>query len=325
MHRLPIGAATALMLGAGAAAAEPFTFVAMGDMPYRLPDDYAGYERLIAAVNKAQPAFTIHVGDIKSGSSPCTDEFFQKIAGYLASHEHPLVYTPGDNEWTDCHRKPAGGFDPLERLARLRGMFFTGPHSLGKVAMPLERQADLMPEHGELVENSRWAHEGVLFATVHAVGSNNGFERNEAAAAEFFRRDAGNVAWIADTFRKAAEAGAPAVVFAFQADPLFHVEPTSVESYASSGFHGMLQAFREGAEVFARPVLLIHGDSHVFIVDQPLKGSDGRTALQTVTRLEVMGADKVHAVRVTVDPADPAVFGFHPLIVRENLPRAGAG
>jgi hypothetical protein len=325
MHRLLVSAAAAVMLGAGAAAAEPFTFVAMGDMPYRLPGDYARYERLIAAINKAQPAFTIHVGDIKSGSSPCSDESFQKIAGYFATHEHPLIYTPGDNEWTDCHRERAGGYDPLERLAKLRSMFFTRPHSLGQVALPLERQADLMPAHKEMVENSRWSHEGVILATVHAVGSNNGFERNEAAADEYFRRDAANIAWIEDTFRKAKEARAPAVIFAFQADPLFQIEPNSVEGHANAGFHAMLQAFSEGAQAFGRPVLLVHGDGHVFIVDQPLNGTDGKTVLQYVTRLEVMGAEKVHAVRVRVDADDPAVFGFYPLVVRENLTPAKAG
>ena len=36
----------------------------------------------------------------------------------------PVLYTPGDNEWTDCHRRRAGGFDPRERLTRLRQMFY---------------------------------------------------------------------------------------------------------------------------------------------------------------------------------------------------------
>ena len=49
----------------------PFEFVAIGDMPYVLPKDYERFDRVIAAINTAKPAFTIHVGDIKSGSSPC--------------------------------------------------------------------------------------------------------------------------------------------------------------------------------------------------------------------------------------------------------------
>jgi hypothetical protein len=36
----------------------------------------------------------------------------------------PLIYVPGDNEWTDCRRLAAGGFDPVERLQKLRELFF---------------------------------------------------------------------------------------------------------------------------------------------------------------------------------------------------------
>ena len=43
--------------------------------------------------------------------------------------EGPLVHTPGDNEWTDCYRKKAGEFDPLERLAKVRAMFFPDGNS----------------------------------------------------------------------------------------------------------------------------------------------------------------------------------------------------
>ena len=65
MHRLVAGAAMALTLAAQVASAEPFTFVAIGDMPYKLPDDYSRFERLIGAINQIQPAFTVHVGDFK--------------------------------------------------------------------------------------------------------------------------------------------------------------------------------------------------------------------------------------------------------------------
>ena len=37
-----------------------------------------------------------------------------------------MIYVPGDNEWTDCHRANNGGYDPLERLAFLRAMFYPG-------------------------------------------------------------------------------------------------------------------------------------------------------------------------------------------------------
>jgi hypothetical protein len=73
------------------------------------------------------------------------------------------------------------------------------------------------------------------------------------------------------------------------------------------------------AAAFGKPVLLIHGDSHVLIVDQPLNDAKG-AVLDNVTRLEVMGgAGRVHAVQVTVNPSEVGVFGFKPMWVRENL------
>ena len=188
----------ALAAGAATASAETFKFVAIGDMPYGDPvKTYPPFRALIGAINARQPAFTIHVGDIKSGSTLCTDALFQEQLDFLNSFETALVYTPGDNEWTDCHRDAAGKFDPLERLAKLRAMFFTGPQSLGRAPLALERQGDLMPDHRTFVENARFVKAGILFTTLHVVGSNNNLEpRDRRAANEFFDRDQANVAWL---------------------------------------------------------------------------------------------------------------------------------
>ncbi len=305
---------------AGAQERRPFTFVALGDMPYRLPDDYARFERLIDAINAERPAFSVHVGDTKSGGSSCADETLIKVRDYFNSFERPLVYTPGDNEWTDCYRPRAGGFDPLERLERVRELHFAEAKSLGVNPMPVERQADVSPEHRQMVENARWIRDGVVFATIHVVGSNNGFERTPEMVAEHFARDAANVDWIEDAFATAAAEDAPAIVFAFQTNPMF--DTPEEYGYANQGFRNTLTALAEGAAAFDKPVLLVQGDLHVLVIDKPLRGPEGEAVLENVTPLQVMGADQVQAVRVTVDPNDPAVFGFKPLIVPENMSRA---
>jgi hypothetical protein len=297
-----------------------FEFVALGDMPYRIPDDYPKVDRLIAAINAAKPAFSIHVGDIKSGGSPCTDENFRKVYDQFATFEQPLVYTIGDNEWTDCHRQQAGGYRPLERLAKVREMFFADPaHSLGRTKLPVESQALAMPDRfKKYVENARFAHNGVLFATVHVVGSNNNFEPGDPETVmEFFERDAANIAWIDDTFRMARETNARAVVLAWQADvqDIMQKWPTMPRA---SGFVKTVQAVERGAKSFARPILVIHGDEHEFQVSRFLDTS--KKPMPHVLRLEVMGDSLVHAVRVLVDPDSPGVFGFVPLLVPENGP-----
>ncbi len=117
-----------------------FSFVALGDMPYNLPGDYVKFDRLIAAINTMKPAFTLHMGDIKSGGTPCSDEVLKKSYDQMQTFAGALIYTIGDNEWTDCHRKAAGSFDPRERLAKVREMFFTTPNkSLGKTPIDVEK------------------------------------------------------------------------------------------------------------------------------------------------------------------------------------------
>jgi hypothetical protein len=99
-----------------------FDFALIGDLPYR-PGQGEKFDTMIDELNSEKVALTIHVGDIKSGSSRCDDEVYETEYARFNTFRQPLVYTPGDNEWTDCHRVAAGAYDPLERLAFLRVVF----------------------------------------------------------------------------------------------------------------------------------------------------------------------------------------------------------
>ncbi len=316
LKRLALAVSLALA-AAQPAAAQPFHFVALGDMPYTLPGDYAKFDRLIAAINATRPAFSVHIGDIKSGSTLCSDEIFQKVLDQFATFEQPLLYTPGDNDWTDCHRRNNGAMDPLERLARLRAMFFPDPTaSLGRAKLAVESQSRAMADRfATFVENQRWSHNGVMFATVHVVGSNNNFEPRPGAAQEYLARNAANIAWIDDTFARARAAGSKAVVLSWQAQTLDVTTPYGVMPPAS-GFIDTVEAVARGAREFPGPVLVIHGDEHEFQIGV-LKDSKLKP-IPNVVRLEVFGAAQVHAVKVLVDADSPGVFGFVPLMVREN-------
>jgi hypothetical protein len=176
---------TALLLAAinhTAIAAERFSFAALGDMPYR-ESHFPHFERLIARINAAAPAFTVHVGDFKNGVSFCDDDVYRRMRGLFDRFEAPLIYTPGDNEWTDCHRiglADRSASDPIERLQHLRSVFYPDNNSLSRKPILLERQsAD--PRFSKFVENAHWQRGGVHFATVHVVGSNNNLQRNQAA------------------------------------------------------------------------------------------------------------------------------------------------
>ena len=286
----------------------PFEFVALGDLPYGPPAAVqAPYAALIDRINAVNPAFSIHIGDFKSGSTVCSDEEFTRQKGNFQRFSTALIYTPGDNEWTDCHRANNGAFDPLERLATLRKQFFTAGQSLGAKPTAVENQSTQMPAHGTFVENQRWQHQGVTFATLHIVGSNNNLEaRDPRATIEFHGRDAANVAWIESTFEAARKAQSSAVVIAFQAD-VFESKSLWEDFPGNSGFRRSVgETLLPLAKAWNKPVLVIHGDSHLFKIDQPFQLD--KKPLPNVTRLIVPGAQDVRAVKVTVSPEGG--FGF---------------
>jgi hypothetical protein len=306
--------AAGLVAVASPGAAQPFSFAAIGDMPYFLPADYQRFEKLIAEINRRAPAFTIHVGDIKSGSTRCTDETFTTIAGYFATFEAPLIYTPGDNEWTDCHRANNGGFDPLERLAKIRSLFFPDDMSLGRKRLKLAQQsAD--PKFRKFVENARWTHNNVTFATLHIIGSNNNLQRNRAAVEEYLERNDANLAWLEASFAEARTQNRAALVLSIQANPHFEKHPDE-----KSGFNDFLAVLERETLAFGKPVLLIHGDTHYFRIDQPLTVGPQKRRADNFIRLEVYGERDVHGVLVSVDAADGvSPFTFRPILVRENF------
>jgi len=308
-------AAALLALGCAAAQAERFDFVALGDVPYG-PRDTAGppYEALIGQINALKPAFSIHVGDFKSGSSPCSDEEFEAQLGHFNQFDAALVYTPGDNEWTDCHRFLAGSYDPVERLAKLREMFIAQP-------LAVQRQSDLMPGFALYRENLRFGRAEVLFVTLHIVGSNNNFEAHDPKALQEFRaRDAANIAWIRAAFDEARARRAHAIVFAMQADP-FQGKAGRRDFPPTSGFTTSIgQTLLPLAEAWGGPVLLIHGDTHRFAFDRPFRDASAKK-IRNLLRLEVFGAPHVHAVHVQVDTEQAEPFSVSPLLNPLSPPR----
>src|SRR5215203_1505604 len=151
-----------------------FSFAVLGDAPYDRSEEFQ-YPLVLQALNSNDLSLIIHVGDIFW--RPCTDEHYRQTLDQFNSLRHPLIYTPGDNEWTDCWESGAGGFKPQERLKRIRQIFFANPtRSLGQNPLPLSTQGGADP-FSEFSENARWVSNGMLFVTVDIVGSSNGMKR----------------------------------------------------------------------------------------------------------------------------------------------------
>lgn len=296
---------------------QSFTFVALGDMPYLIPADYGRYEKLIDAINKAKPSFSIFIGDTKSGASPCSDEYNLVVKSYFDKFKMPLIYSIGDNEWTDCHRVLAGAYDPLERLQAVRSLYFSNNKSQGQRPIRLNRQSDVMPQFSTYVENAYWIKNNFLFVNIHIPGSNNNLDRNEESKQEYLQRNQANLAWIDHAFQLLENQKFSGIVLAYQADMFY--SPKQANDL-SSGYRDTLSSITKHAEKSGKPVLLIHGDTHRLKIDQPLLTIDQKHVLENVMRLQVMGADQVQAVEISVNPKSEQPFSFKPLILRSNRP-----
>lgn len=260
-------------------------------------------------------AFVVHDGDLGgSDAIGCTDEQFEERLALFQSSVHPLIYTPGDNEWTDCH---ARGFDPVERLNRLRGMFFADEFSLGQQRIQLVRQSD-GASHASYRENARWTMGAIAFLTVNVPGSNNNLGRTPEMDDEWAERLAADLDWLNQGFVGASQAGSRGVVVIWQGNPRFERQPDENAAYAP-----LLEALEDHAVAFDRPVLLVHGDTHYFRVDKPLpiggppgRVTRGRNRIDNFTRVETFG--EPDWLSVLVDYADPNLFVVRQRIVEQN-------
>lgn len=316
-----------------------------GDMPY---GDYgrAHIGNVVHDMNTHRLAFSVFDGDIKNGSEPCYadhhprnpdnptpdlavadathPDVYQATGTLFAQFRDPVVYVPGDNEWTDCDRPSTlGGLvsDSNDRLAYLRTMFFTTSRSLGQRTIGLIRQSAAYPE------NVRWAKGPVTFIALNIPGSDNNFAdggKNGPAAegqAEYAARNAANLEWLRSGFAAAKNAHAKAVMVIIQADMW---DPTAVQThYADTKKELFLQT-----TAFSGRVVLVNGDSHSFKMDKPLTdyattnaaGLAGPNVVENFTRVTTFGEAQNHWVSATVDASNPNVFTFDQHLIAANVP-----
>ena len=265
-------------------AAAEFTFAAFGDTPYTREEE-ARFPDLIAEMNREDLAFVVHVGDFKAAWMRCDDELFLQRREWFELSRHPFIFVPGDNEWTDCRRWSAGGFDPLEQLGKLRELYFRGEEGLGQRRIRLERQSAAYPEH------ARWRYGNVLFVTLNVPGgANNARQMPE----EFRVRNAAVREWLERSFALARGDSLGAVVV------LIHANPWASPTGRYFGYRELLASLARESREFRGEVLLVHGDTHRHRVDRPLRDPEGGERLSNFTRVEVFGYPTMNWVRIRV-------------------------
>jgi len=321
----------------------PLTVAVFGDWPYNqnLLDNAP---LLIDSVNSDRDvSLVIHVGDIHSGSMACTSAatlppistsnpgWNQGIYYQFQQFKDPVVYTPGDNEWTDCHKskEKSSGY-PLQELASVRSLFFARPgHTLGRNEKIVSTQAKdfdpSYPSDAQFVENVMWDDSRIVFVTMNIPGSNNdtlpwtgAFANPGAQMQEVSERNAANMRWLNAAFDQAKKDHARAVVIAIQADMW---DPSALQPGGDGldQYTPFVQKLADLGVQFGRPVLILNGDSHVYGADHPLADPasatgmiHGTQAVPNLTRITVQGSTNAPAewLKLTIDPRKHDVFSW---------------
>jgi hypothetical protein len=317
-----------------------------GDLPYSDLQATTGVPYLINDMNRQDLEFTVHDGDLKVGSgvpgsttpTTCSDALYVQALGYLNALKAPAMFTPGDNDWTDCDRPANGGFSSRERLEHERTVFFNTRFSFGRHHMRQEVQTAVLCRGVDglvpCVENRRWTVGGVTYATLNVTGSCNNLCDTAPDFEEYVARNHANIVWLQDTFAEANARRSAAVMLISQANPGWDLtdgtraplrDPKTLfqTDGQPEGFEEFLSALRVEVTQFRRPVAYVHGDSHYFRIDKPFLDSEGRR-LENFTRVETFGDNQANGnndvqwLKVLVDAHSREVFAYQPQIVPAN-------
>ena len=279
----------------------PLTVAVYGDSPYGLnPTDTTQTDKTLAFISTInrdpKVDLVLHVGDIHSGKQYCTEAYDRTIADLWNAFKNPLIYTPGDNEWTDCHKSGEGGHvyldpptnsipvdyadgDPVANLDLIRSIFFANPgYSLGGRKKQVLTQSQAFPAHlADLnyVENVMWEQSRVLFVTINVPGGSNndgdnwfGQARTQAQTDEIAERTQADLDWLDAAFAQAQQDGVEGVVIQLQAD-MWDLDSKAVTHLAN--YEPIIRSIADHTQTFGKAVLLFNGDSHRYRSDNPLE------------------------------------------------------
>lgn len=288
----------------------PTVFAAYGDMPYgirladgRTDDQVLSDDIAPALRQRTDIPFVIHVGDLARPERACNDTLLRETQLFWRQQiVKPVFYTPGDNEWTDCDRAKLPA--PVSELSRLQAVrqLLTGQPEHTPPSWRYQQQAG-QPE------NATWQFQSVRFVTLHVVSKGNGrtevlLDTPQEAAALADARDRNNLQWLQHGAEQARHADTSALVIAMQYD-LFGADDDQhdplARCLAKPAYQELCTELQSLAASLAKPVLLVHGDTNAYCLDQPF---DSRVA-PLLWRLNAPGDYSViDAAVVRVNPED---------------------
>jgi hypothetical protein len=222
----------------------------------------ADLKRAIAEANQSDPAFVLASG-IKSYAEACSDRLYDERRMLMDASERPLILLLAGSDWTDC-RSSDGRSSAIERLNRIRELYFSDNESLGMKHLTVSRQSSI-PKFRSYAEHMHWERDKVLFATINLPARNNHFRMEAGRNSEYEDRMVANRAWLQRLFTWAKRKKLEAVVLVSDGEIGAHIEQGFFSRLAQKkdGFTETRRIVRGLAEKFPGKVLLIDSQKPV--------------------------------------------------------------
>ncbi|KFI06896.1 hypothetical protein [Massilia sp. BSC265] len=150
------------------------------------------------------------VNGIKSEQETCRDSVYQQRRALFDKARRPVILSLSGDDWTGC-RNSAGRTNAIERLNRLRELFYGEPESLGKDKLALTRLSS-SPRFRSYAENAHWQVGKVLYATINLPAANNHYLPAAGRNSEYEDRTVANRFWLNRLFAIAKQDKVDAVV-----------------------------------------------------------------------------------------------------------------
>ncbi|GAB3460484.1 hypothetical protein GCM10027321_19920 [Massilia terrae] len=203
-------------------------------------------QEAIAATSDASLSFVVLTG-IKAASETCADKLYQRRRDLIDDAKRPMIVAPAGSDWTDC-KNSAGRSDAIERLARLRELFFAEPRSMGAKKIPLTRQS-ASPRFRSYAENAHWEVGKVLYSTVNLPSNNNHYVSAAGRNSEYEDRLVATRFWLNRLLAIAKSDHMDAIVLFSEGDIKPFPEP--------AGLRALLPRAASGHDGFAEPRKLV--------------------------------------------------------------------
>ncbi|GAB7546553.1 hypothetical protein [Cupriavidus sp. 8B] len=296
-------------------AAETIRVALIADQP-QWPAAEAGTARLLEFLAARRLEFVVHLGGIKGDTESCGDTLLSARQRLLDQSPLPLVYLPGETDWAECARAANGRFDAVERLNRLRELFYPADTTLGQRVLPLMRQSE-QATFRSYRENVRWHAGSVMLVGLNLPGDNNHYRSEGGRNGEFEDRREANRQWLARAFSLAQQQNLPGIVLLTHADPQFgngweqRGNPSLFDGFlrrrTRDGFLEFKRQLRELAGRYRGQVLLVHTGLGGFGIDRPMKDASGKT-LRNVSRVVLPSGAPGQYTELAITPGSPSLF-----------------